>query len=86
MARNRNTDVNGKSFASTAVLAVWQEGKPIEGYDADTWRHDRCGQVMKYQDYGNTTSKHGWSQSARSPSCDREVAADVYGRVPTLIG
>lgn len=60
MARNRNTDVNGKSFASTTVLAVWRRGRAIDGFDADTWRHDMCGQPMKYSDYGDTNSKHGW--------------------------
>jgi hypothetical protein len=60
MARNRNTDVNGKPFASTTVLAVWRKGRVIDNFDADTWRHDMCAQPMKYEDYGNTNSKHGW--------------------------
>jgi len=60
MARNRNTDINGKPFGQTTVGAVWKKGKPINGYDADTWRYDMCGKPMKFLDYGNTTSDHGW--------------------------
>lgn len=60
MARNRNTDVAGKPFGSTTVGAVWQRGREISGYDARIWRHDKCGKVMKFEDYGNTNSKHGW--------------------------
>lgn len=60
MARNRNTDVNGKPFAQTTVGAVWKKGRVIEGYDPATWRHDICGKVMKLSEYGNTNSQHGW--------------------------
>lgn len=60
MARNRNTDVNGKPFAQTTVGAVWNKGRVIEGYNQNVWRHDMCGAPMKLGDYGNTNSKHGW--------------------------
>jgi 5-methylcytosine-specific restriction endonuclease McrA len=39
---------------------VWQGGRPIDGYDASVWRHDKCGAVMKYSEHGNTDSDHGW--------------------------
>ncbi len=60
MSRNRNTDINGRPFAQTTVGAVWKKGKPIQGYDIDTWRYDMCGKPMKFSDYGNTNSEHGW--------------------------
>ena len=60
MARNPNTDVNGKPFAPTTVDAVWEKGRAIAGYDPDTWRHDICGKVMKSSDYGRTSSDYGW--------------------------
>ncbi len=60
MARNRNTDVSGKSFAQTTVGAVWQKGRVIQGYDPNVWRHDMCGTVMKFSDYGNINSQYGW--------------------------
>ncbi len=60
MARNRNTDISGKPFAQTTVGAVWKTGRPIPNYDPNEWRHDMCGKPMKFEDYGNTNSKHGW--------------------------
>ena len=60
MSRNRNTDINGQPFAQTTVGAVWKKGKPIDDYDADTWRRDMCGKPMKFSEYGNTNSEHGW--------------------------
>lgn len=60
MARNPNTDVNGKPFAQTTVGAVWNKGRVIAGYDSNTWRHDMCGKVMKCSDYGKTSSEYGW--------------------------
>jgi 5-methylcytosine-specific restriction endonuclease McrA len=39
---------------------VWNLGRPIQGYDQDTWRIDVCGHTMKYQDHGNTNSEYGW--------------------------
>lgn len=60
MARNRNTDVNGKPFGQTTVGAVWKKGRAIANYNPDEWRYDICGQPMKFSDYGNTNSQHGW--------------------------
>lgn len=60
MARNRNTDVNGKPFAATTVGAVWNKGRTISGYDPNTWRYDTCGNPIKSSEYGNTNSEHGW--------------------------
>lgn len=60
MARGRSTDVSGKPFAHTTLGAVWNKGRPIQGYDPNTWRYDMCGNVMKSSDYGNTNSQYGW--------------------------
>lgn len=60
MARNRNTDVNGKPFAQTTVGAVWRKGRVISGYDPAQVRSDICGKTMKLSDYGNTNSQYGW--------------------------
>lgn len=60
MARNRNTDVNGKSLAATTVGAVWNKGRAISGYEPNTWRYDTCGNPIKRSEYGNTNSQHGW--------------------------
>jgi len=49
-------------------LRVWKTGKPIQGYDDKVWRHDKCGQVMKYSEHGNTDSEHGWEIDHIMPS------------------
>ena len=60
MARSRGTDISGKAFGNTTVGTVWQKGRVIEGFDPKVWRYDICGKPMKFEDYGNTSSKHGW--------------------------
>jgi len=60
MARNRNTDVNGNTFSSPTINAVWRIGREIPGYDAAIWRYDLCGKPMKFSEHGNTNSTHGW--------------------------
>jgi len=60
MARNRNTDISGKPFAQTTVGAVWRKGREIPKYDPNVWRYDIFGKPMKFSDYGNTDSEHGW--------------------------
>lgn len=40
--------------------AVWAKGRPIPNFDPNVWRHDIYGSVMKYQEYGNRLSEHGW--------------------------
>lgn len=60
MARNRNTDINGKAFGDTTVGEVWERGRPIDRFDQNVWRYDRCGKPMKFSDYGKTDSEHGW--------------------------
>jgi len=60
MARNRNSDLSGKPFAQTTVGSVWKKGRVVENYDENTWRYDKCGRPIKFSEYGNTISKHGW--------------------------
>lgn len=60
MARTRNTDIMGQPFGRTTVGEVWKKGKPIKDYDQSDWRYDIFGKPMKFSDYGDTNSKHGW--------------------------
>jgi len=46
-------------------LAVWEKGKEIvektgKQWDADIWRWDKYGKVMKYSEHGNTNTENGW--------------------------
>ncbi len=44
--------------------AVWEKGELIihngSQYDANVWRWDICGNVIKYSEHGNTDSENGW--------------------------
>jgi hypothetical protein len=39
---------------------VWLKGHSIPGWDDSVWRRDDNGSVIKYSDYGDRSSKHGW--------------------------
>jgi hypothetical protein len=60
MARNRNTTTTGGGFDSATIAKIWAKGRVIQSYDPNVWRHDMYGKVMKYADYGKTSSEHGW--------------------------
>ena len=60
MARNRNTDTSGGPFGKATIDAVWSKGRSVPTYDANTWRYDICGKLMKYSEHGNTNSDNGW--------------------------
>lgn len=57
MPRKHNTNHSGGSFDDATIEAVWQKGKPIQGYP--NYRTDTCGAMMCRQDYGKT-STYGW--------------------------
>jgi hypothetical protein len=41
-------------------LAAWAKGHIIPGQDEAIWRSDAFGSVMRYHDYGDRSSEHGW--------------------------
>lgn len=50
------TRANG-SFSGLELLAVWQKGVPVPGYDPARVRKDACGALMQFDKYGDTS--HG---------------------------
>lgn len=60
MARNQNTNRNGGTWTSDQIKEVWEKGKPIEDYDKNVWRYDKCGLAMKWSEHGNRDSAFGW--------------------------
>ena len=58
--RRSNTTRTGYGFSAAVVQAVWNKGRPIPGYDANSVRADVCGAVMFGSQYGDTSSVHGW--------------------------
>ena len=48
---------SGSNFASG-----WVKGHEIDGFDSSLWRRDDFGMPMKYGEYGNRDSEHGWEK------------------------
>lgn len=42
------------------VLAVWEKGTIIPGYDHNRWRRDAYGNNISFAAYGNRNSDYGW--------------------------
>jgi len=60
VAREVNTDVNGKPFDEATLRAVWRKADLVEMMHPDIWRYDTRVKLMKFSEYGNTESKYGW--------------------------
>lgn len=58
--RNLNTKTNGSNFTQIEINQVWAKATPISGTNPNSYRKDKCGATIKYSDYGNRDSKHGW--------------------------
>ena len=70
MARSNNTTKNGGAWSVKTKLDVWVKGSVIPNFDADTWRHDKCGAVMKWSEHGNRQSEHGWEIDHINPAAN----------------
>lgn len=60
MQRKPNTLTEGRSFPNDLKMSVWNKGEIIPNYDAAIWRRDCCGNVMKFENYGDRQTKYGW--------------------------
>ncbi len=41
-------------------LAVWNDCRACPNFSSAEWRYDRYGAPMKWDEYGNRSSEHGW--------------------------
>ncbi|MFT6985873.1 MAG: 5-methylcytosine-specific restriction endonuclease McrA [Psychromonas sp.] len=52
------------SIEEKSKLSVWNKGRKIiqdgKEFEPSIWRWDMCGNVMKFSEHGNTSSKNGW--------------------------
>lgn len=48
------------NFSEGTKRLVWNKATSILGYDPNVWRQDLCGAPIRWADYGDTDSKHGW--------------------------
>ncbi len=60
MARSDNTNIDGKKWSKETLDEVWNKGKVIPTFPAETWRLDQCGSAMKFSEHGNRKSEVGW--------------------------
>ncbi len=60
MNRTWNTKRNGKNFSKEEELIIWKKATAILGHDPYVVRQDKCGAMIDFNEYGNTSSKYGW--------------------------
>ncbi|MEM6718370.1 MAG: HNH endonuclease signature motif containing protein [Bacteroidota bacterium] len=60
MARKPNTNKQGGSWTDAQKLSVWRKGKRVNDKSSLTWRKDKCGNEIKWSEYGNRNSNYGW--------------------------
>lgn len=59
MARRSSTNVDGFNFDWGAIESVWRKGRVHPSYNANQYRLDSCGALMRRDAYG-TTGTYGW--------------------------
>lgn len=55
--RVRSTDVRGNKFSQLIIDLVW---KSVNPFGMTSLKYDKCGKLIRYEDYGNTNSSQGW--------------------------
>jgi hypothetical protein len=60
MARKENTDKYGKSWSQDIIKAVWEKADAFNPYPISERRKDKCGKMIKFDEYGNRNSEYGW--------------------------
>lgn len=80
--RQRGTNRAGRGFDDSTILQVWSKGRVVAGRDGATWRLDRCGALMRFEDYGDTSSNTGWEIDHDRPVA--EGGGDNLGNLQPL--
>jgi hypothetical protein len=62
-----NTTKDGGSWTDATKNSVWAKGREIPNFDSTIWRWDMYGSVMKFSEYGNRQSEHGWEVDHINP-------------------
>jgi hypothetical protein len=61
MKRNFSTDIYGYDFRNDMKKAVWEKAEIIPYENKDQKRKDRCGAIIHWDKYGDTTETgFGW--------------------------
>lgn len=51
---------NKNRWSDATILAVWQKGQPVSGYDSNKYRKDVCGAWMELGKHGDRNATRGW--------------------------
>src|SRR5262245_43688652 len=57
--RMASRKADGSNFDHWTLSAVWNKATPVDGYDPDLYRKDRCGAWIALRQYSMTTEL-GW--------------------------
>ena len=60
MTHQTNHTLLNESFDPRTILAVWNKAIIIPDTNPYEFRKDRCGALIKFDDYGNVNSDLGW--------------------------
>lgn len=57
---SRNTTTNGGPFSNEQRIRVWEKAVILTGRNPNEYRKDRCGALIRWADYGDTSKSTGW--------------------------
>ena len=55
-----NNSKEGRAFDQATIAAVWSKASIDYNYNPNEYRRDYCGALIRFSDYGNTSSSFGW--------------------------
>ncbi len=58
--RKRNTNKDGNAWTQKQIEQVWGKGILIPHFSPESWRLDKCGVIIKFDEFGNENSEYGW--------------------------
>jgi len=65
--RRPGTTKLNQNFARADVVAVWNKGQIVPGYDPNYVRKDACNAFIQFDKYGDTNSVYGWEVDHKLP-------------------
>jgi hypothetical protein len=49
-------------FEELTTLLIWRKAITVLGLDPVEWRQDEFGNLIRFSEYGDRTSPHGWEK------------------------
>lgn len=57
---NTRKDISKRNVIRKFKKKVWEQSEELIGHPSDIWRRDEHGNVINWQEYGNTSDIYGW--------------------------